>query len=393
VRWGHTVTVLTCAPNFPEGRVYPGFRNRWCQTEEMSGIQVIRLKTFMAPNAGALLRILDFLSFMLVAFVAGLFGRRPDVVVATSPQFFAAVAGWALAAVRRRPFVFELSDLWPASIVAVGAMRPGRMVRWMERVELFLYRKAAAVVALTGSFKRDLVARGVPAEKIAVVLNGVELSRYAPCERDAALAASAGLSPEHFTVGYIGTLGMAHGLENVLAAAELSRGTPLRFLFVGAGAERSRLVAEAGRRGLDNVIFVPPQPKDRMPAWWSVCDVALVHLKDTPVFETVIPSKIFEAMAMGLPILLVAPAGEASRIVQGEDAGLWVRAGDPNALSQAAQLLHASWELRRDPARRSLAAAPRYSREKQARDMLDAIEAAALPAAARVASPDVAVGR
>ena len=180
VRWGHRVTVLTCAPNFPEGKVYAGYSNRWYQVEEVDGIRVVRVKTFIAKNEGVLLRIGDYLSFMVTGFLAGLLQTRPDVVVATSPQFFTVVAGWAVAALRRRPFVFELRDLWPASIHAVGALQASTALRLLERLELFFYRRAAKVVALTEAFKHDLVSRGIPAEHVEVVLNGFDFARYTP---------------------------------------------------------------------------------------------------------------------------------------------------------------------------------------------------------------------
>ena len=384
VDWGHRVTVLTCFPNFPEGKLYPGYRNRMWQVEEMDGIRVVRLKTFVAPNAGRILRILDFLSFMVSAFFAGLFERRPDVVVATSPQFFAAVAGCAVSMLRRRPFVLELSDLWPDSIVAVGAMKRNLALRWIEKVELFLYRRASRIVALTEAFKRNLVGRGIDAGKIDVVINGVDLRRYAPRPRDSALAAQWSLPEGEFVVAYIGTHGMAHALENVLDAAGLVGDCGIRFLFVGAGAERSRLVAEAARRRLRNVTFIPAQPKETMPAVWSVCDIALVHLKDTPLFETVIPSKLFEAMAMRKPVLLACRDGEASRIVKWENNGLLVPAQQPQELAAAVLFLKENPAFVQQLAERSLAAAPQYSRERQARDMLKTIETAkdALPAVA-----------
>src|SRR5690242_6366337 len=178
VQWGHQVTVITSAPNFPDGRVFDGYRNAWRRVEAMNGIRVVRVKTFVAPNRGVFLRIADFLSFMIVAFVCGLFEERPDVVIATSPQFFTAVAGCALAAVRRLPWVFELADLWPESIGAVGAMRANFALRLMSRVELFLYRSALSVIALTNAFKRNLVGRGIDPGKIAVVINGADLRHH-----------------------------------------------------------------------------------------------------------------------------------------------------------------------------------------------------------------------
>lgn len=376
VRWGHEVTVLTCAPNFPGGNIYPGYRNRWRQVEHIDGIRVVRVKTFIAPNTGTVLRIIDFLSFMASAFVAGLFERRPDVLAATSPQFFAGVAGCALAMVRRCPFVLELADLWPDSIVAVGAMKRSLALRWLEKVEMFLYRRASGIVALTASFKRNLVRRGVDERKIQVVMNGVDLSRYSPRLRDAAFARRWNLPADDFVVGYIGTHGMAHALTNVLDAAELLRDLGIRFLFVGAGADREKLMADAARRGLINVTFVPAQPKEMMPAVWSVCDVALVHLKNAPLFETVIPSKIFEAMGMGKPILLAAPEGEATRIIVRERNGVCVAPQDPEKLAAAALSLKNSPSSVEELSRRSLAAAPQYSRERQARDVLVAFETA-----------------
>lgn len=377
VEAGHDVTILTCAPNFPGGRVFPGYRNRWRQIETISGMRVVRVKTFVAANEGIVRRTLDFVSFMVSAFVAGLFEKRPAVIAATSPQFFAAVGGWALAACRRIPFVFELGDLWPASIVAVGALRNSSLLRLVERLELFLYRRSAAIAALSPSFKRNLVGRGIAPEKIAVVINGVDLPRYAPQPRDRTLAEQWGLGGR-FTVGYVGTHGMAHALGNVVNAADLARDHDgLRFLLAGPGAERENLIAEASRRNLENMVFMPPQPKEHMPAVWSLCDVALIHLKNDPVFAEVIPSKIFEAMAMGLPLLIAAPAGEATRIVEDAGAGLCVLPEDPAALADAALRLMNDPELRHRLADAARAAAPRYSRETQARTMIAVLEAAA----------------
>ncbi len=369
VRWGHRVTVITCAPNFPFGRVFDGYRNGWYQVEEMAGMRVVRVKTYVAPNEGVALRSLDFLSFLVTGFGAGVLQARPDIVVATSPQFFAAVAGWAIGLVRRRPFIFELGDIWPSSIVAVGAMRSGFLLRLLERLELFLYRRSAAVVALTASFKRNLVGRGIPADKIAVVINGVDLPRYSPRPRDAEFADRWDLTGK-FVVGYVGTLGMAHGLTNVLDAADRVRDTNIRFLLVGPGAERDALKSETARRGLSNVVIAPAQPKDAMPRVWSLCDVALIHLKDSPVFAEVIPSKMFEAMAMELPLLLVAPRGEASRIVETERAGLVVPPADATSFADAVTQLAADETGRRRYAQNALQAASRYSRERQAVDMM-----------------------
>ncbi len=376
-RWGHDVTVITCHPNFPQGRLFDGHVNAWMRTEMMDGIRVLRVKTYIAPNRGVIRRVLDFVSFGAMGIVAGLMQPRPDVVAATSPQFFAAVAAWLIGAWRRIPFVFELGDLWPASIAAVGAMRANLGLRLVEKLELHLYRRAACVAALTQSFKDNLVGRGIAADKIAVVINGVDLGRYAPRARDETLAEQWGLTGK-VVIGYVGTHGMAHALGNVIDAAErLRERDDIRFLFAGAGAEREKLMADAAARRLGNVIFIPMQPKDMMPRIWSLCDVALVHLKDSPVFAGVIPSKIFEAMGMGLPVLLAAPDGEASRIVIDDDAGVHVAAEDPAALADAVVRLADDAAERDRLAIASHAAAPRHGRHVQARHMIAVLKAAA----------------
>ena len=370
-QWGHGVTVITCAPNFPHGKLFDGYANRWRQVEEMDGIRVVRVKTYIAANRGVVRRTLDFLSFLVTGTIGALREPKPDVVTATSPQFFAALAGWLVGLLRRRPFVFELGDLWPVSIEAVGAMKRGPAIRTLEKLELFLYRRSAAVIALTQSFKRNLTSRGIAPEKIGVVINGVDASRYQPRDRDRELAREWGLAGK-FVIGYVGTHGMAHGLGNVLDAAELlADADGIRLFLAGAGAERDALIEDANRRGLKNVVFIPPQPKSEMPRIWSLCDLALVHLKDNPVFAGVIPSKIFEAMAMGLPVLLAAPGGEATTIVEGNGAGVSVPPEDPAALAAAVRRLADDERERMGLARAALQASQRYSRERQAAEVLE----------------------
>ncbi len=376
IKAGHQVNVITCAPNFPQGALFDGYQNRWHQTEDMSGIKVIRVKTYISANRGVVRRSLDFLSFGLMGFIAGLFQPRPDIIAATSPQFFAAVAGWAISACRRLPFIFELGDLWPTSIAAVGAMKKGARLGLIEQLELFLYRRSTRVAALTYAFKKNLIARGIEEGKIDVVRNGVDLPRYAPRERDPTLAAKWHLQ-DKFVIGYVGTHGMAHGLSNVLDAAEkLKDHDNIRFFLAGAGAERDMLIEAAKQKSLSNIVFLPMQPKENMPAIWSLCDIALVHLKDSPAFAEVIPSKMFEAMAMGLPILLSVPDGEARAILEEHHAGIWIAPGDPIALANAVENLSADKPQRDQLAANSLRAAPQHSRAVQADEMITVFEKA-----------------
>ena len=376
VKAGYSVTIITSAPNFPDGILFPGYKNLWRQVENISGIRVVRVKTFIAPNLGVKRRTIDFLSFMVSGFMIGLFERKPDVIAATSPQFFAAVAGWLLGVFRRVPFVFELGDLWPASIIAVGAVKPGRVLYIIEKPELHLYRRAKSVVALTSAFKENLVARGIDENKIAVIPNGVDLWRYGLRDQDTALADQWNLTG-HFIVGYVGTHGMAHALCNVLDAAEkLQDRNDINFLFVGSGAERDSLIKDAENRNLKNVVFMPAQPKDAMQKVWSLCNVALVHLKNDPVFAGVIPSKMFEAMAVGLPILLAAPKGVASQILLDDKAGLHVPPQEPIELAAAVVHLADDTDHLRELATNSFAAAASHSREYQARHMAAVLECA-----------------
>jgi colanic acid biosynthesis glycosyl transferase WcaI len=387
VRWGHRVTVVTCTPNFPEGKVHPGYKNLWYQTETIGGIRVVRVKTYITANRGRLRRMADYLSFLPTACWAGM-REKADVVAATSPQMFAALAGLTIAFLLRRPFLLEVSDLWPESILAVGAMRSRNLVvRSLEAMAHFLYNRADRIVVLTESFRRKLSGIGVPETNIDVVLNGVDLEQYTPRGRDESLARDYGIEPGDFVVGYIGTLGMAHGLENVLEAATMLSGTEIRFLLVGPGADRDRLVRLAQEHRLRNVIFAPPQPKEEMPRYWSLCDVALVHLRGSLLFETVIPSKIFEAMGMGVPIVLSAPVGEASRIVRREDVGWHVPADDPNALARLLSRLAMDSHNVRKTASRSRSAAFNHTRARQAESFLLSLEKAQLRAHANGRMP------
>jgi glycosyltransferase involved in cell wall biosynthesis len=379
-RWvadGAHVTVITCAPNFPQGRVHDGYKNLWRSVAYVDGIRVVRVKSYITGNEGFARRILDYVSFMLSAMFFGLFEDRPDVVVGTSPQFFAAAGAWLLSVAKWRPFVFELRDLWPASIVTVGAMKKGLTIHMLEKFELFLYRRAALVVCVTNSFKEDLVGRGIDGSKIRIIRNGVDLSRYQPQPRSETMAKRLGVSKK-FVVAYFGTHGLAHALDNVLAAAQVLRGEPdVHFLLVGHGAQKKSLVLDAKERGLSNVSLHDALPKEDMPDLWSVCDVALVHLKNDPVFATVIPSKIFEAFGMGRPVMIVQPDGEAADLVRAAKAGEWVEPENPGALAAAVL----AWK--RDPEKlaefraNAAIAAKSHSRDRLAREMLELLRQAA----------------
>lgn len=372
VRAGHQVTVITCAPNFPKGKVFDGYRNRLWQQEQMDGIRVIRVWSYITANEGFVKRILDYQSFMLSATLAAPFVRGVDVVVGTSPQFFTACAAYLVSHLKRIPFVFELRDMWPESIKAVGAMKSDSVAyRWLERLEMFLYCRASRIVTVTHAFRDALMRRGIDGTKIDVVTNGVDLSHFAPQAKDVTLVQQLCLQ-DMFVAGYIGTHGIAHALETLLEAAQTLQQMPnaqnVRLLFLGDGARKQDLIAKAQAMGLRNVLFVESVQKDQVVRYWSVLDVSVIHLRKTGLFTTVIPSKLFECMGMGLPVLH-GVAGESAAIVEREQVGQVFES--ENAQQLVAGLLH----MRDNPAayadfqRNGLLAARRYDRKNLALQM------------------------
>jgi len=374
---GHEVTVVTNVPNYPEGRFHDGYRNRLRQVEHRDGVRVVRVKTYATPNTGQFRRLLDYLSFMITAGIFAPFEHRPDVVFSTSPQLFASVAAAWTALLRRRPHVMEVRDLWPASVIRSR----GLAFRTLERIELTLYRHATRIVALTPAFIDDLVSRGVPRRKIDLVVNGAALDLFQPHDRrDAELERELRLEGR-LTIGYPGTLATAHDIETLVAAAELLEDAPVRFVIVGGGPVKAQLEREAAQRCPDHFRFVSTRPREAMPRYWSLFDWSLVLLRDEPVLATVIPSKIFESMASGVPVLFVGPTGDGSAVVESERVGMCVAPGDPKALADAVRSILADRSAHAALRARCIERAPNWSRERQAKSTLDALRRAVGPGA------------
>ncbi len=343
-RQGHDVTVLTGMPHHPTGVVPAPYRRRVLVREEREGVHVLRTWLYATANAGRVRRSASYASFGASAVVSGaLLARKPDVLIATSPQFLCAVAGNLIAKWKQVPFVFEVRDLWPESIVAVGALSAGHpVVRGLEVLEEGLYQRAAKIVVVTESFRDRLVDRGVPASKIAVVRNGVDLGRFVPASRDTGLRRRLGYSEERFLVVYVGTHGMAHGLDTVLDVAARFRSRPdIQFLFVGEGAERAQLASRAQKEGLSNVRFLGSLPRDEIPEVYASSNLCVVPLRKTELFTTVIPSKIFEILGMGRAILLSVD-GEARRIVEASGGGVFTPPGDAERMGDAVERMAAN---------------------------------------------------
>ena len=379
-RWvaaGHEVTVVTSAPNHPRGVLYPGYRNRIRQVEDWDGIRVVRVVTFLAANAGTWRRSLNYLSYMVSAVILGSLERRPDVVVATSPQFLCGWAGVLVSKVRRTPFVLEIRDLWPESIAAVGAIRSRMAIGLLAKLELAMYRSARQIVTVGEGYRQRLLERGADGARLAVVMNGVDGELFSPRDRDEQLAARVGVAGR-FVVAYCGVIGMAHGLEVVLRAAlhlrERPDGRQVVFLLVGDGARLDALKAMAERDGLDNVVFTGNVAKPCVPGLIALSDVCLVHLRASDTFTTVMPSKIFEAAAMAKPVIL-GVRGFAAEFVGTAGCGLCIEPENEVELVDAVLRLSADRSLceRLGNAGRDHVVR-HYSRDELARDYLDVIE-------------------
>ena len=334
VKMGHDVTVVTCAPNHPGGNIYPGYKNRFYAAETVDGVKIIRLWTFIAANEGFARRILNYASYFAAVILALPLLPKTDVIVTTSPQFFCGLVGYGVRLFKRRPWVLEIRDLWPESIVTVGAMRKGLAIRFLEGLERFAYRQADAIVSVTHSFVPHIAALCGDSGKIDIIRNGTDLQVFQRSTDGPRIKRELGLEGR-FVAAYVGTHGMAHGLGTVLDAAALLRhDARIAFLMVGDGAERARLVAEKQARQLDNLLILGQRPKADMPGIWAATDASLIVLKRDDMFKKVLPSKMTEAMAMQCPIVL-GVEGEAAELLAEAQAGIAITPESAEELAAA----------------------------------------------------------
>lgn len=321
VNQGMDVTVITCFPNFPQGKVYEGYKNKLLKIEIIEGIRVIRVWTFITANEGFIKRTCDYISYSIISFLVGLF-IKTDRIIATSPQFFTALSGRWLSFFKRRPWIFEVRDLWPESIVAVGAMKRNFIIRLFEKLEIRLYKNADKIIVVTDSFKNKIIEKGIPSSKIFVHKNGANLKLYKPIEKNKQLESELHLVGKK-VFAYIGTHGMAHGLDFILNSIKKIQKThpEIHFLFIGDGAEKNNLLKQKEELKLSNVTMLSSVSKQEVVEYLSLMDYALVNLRKNDTFLHVIPSKIFEAAAMKKPILL-GLEGETKKIIQQFNAGI-----------------------------------------------------------------------
>jgi glycosyltransferase involved in cell wall biosynthesis len=348
---GHDVAVLTGFPNHPTGVIPAEYRSRARRLvgrEKVDGVNVVRTWLLPFPNRKAYERMLNYSSFCVSAATTGTFVARPEVVIGTSPQLLVGLSAWWIARLKRVPFVFEVRDLWPESLAAVGMGNEDSVLhRALGKIAGFLYRNSDHIVVVTEAFEEHLVERWkVPREKISVVENGVETNLFTAAKGNSELRSQLGLEGR-FVVCYIGTMGMAHGLETLVdAAARLQQSAPdVLLLLVGEGADKERIVAMAHAREIDNLRFIDQQPRETIPAYISASDASLVLLKKTDLFKTVIPTKMLEFMSCARPVILGVD-GQAREIMERAQAGIFIEPGNVDALVDAVNHLRCDAGLR-----------------------------------------------
>lgn len=354
---GLDVTVLTGMPNHPTGVVPAAYRRTPRRIEHVDGYRVVRTWLYATPNEGVARKTLGHLSFMVSSVLLGARSAGPaDVVVVSSPTFFSLGSAWVLARLRRARLVVEVRDLWPAIFVQLGVIQNRRVIAALERLELAAYRAADAVVTVTEGFRENIVGRGIPAAKVHTIPNGVDITRFRPDrENQQALIPQArerlGARPDDLLVLYIGAHGISQGLVRVADAADrLAReGVPVHFAFVGEGADKQRLAAHVAELGLTNVTLHPAVARDEVPGLLAAADICLVPLRDVPLFETFIPSKMFELLAAGRPVI-GSVRGEAARILT-EAGAVVVPPENPDLLAAAIRTLATSPRMRAEMSR------------------------------------------
>jgi glycosyltransferase involved in cell wall biosynthesis len=335
---GHDVQVLTGFPNYPEGKLYPGYRQRLLRRETMEGIPVLRVPLYPSHDESAFRRAANYASFAISAASIGLFAVKPaDVMYVYHPPATVAFPAIAIGWMRRIPFVYDIQDLWPDTLGSTGMMDNGFILKMMDRWCRVTYRAAARVVVLSPGFKSKLVERGVPPEKIDVIYNWCDESGIVKGPRDEELAGKLGLAGR-FNVVFAGTMGKVQSLDSVLEAAEAVavRRPGVQFVFMGGGIEVDRLRRAAREKGLPNVLFLPRRPFSEVGGILNLADVLLVHLKDAPLFRITIPSKIQAYLSMGRPIL-AAVRGDAADLVRKANAGLCCAPEDPDGIAETVE--------------------------------------------------------
>lgn len=340
VRQGFEVEVLTGFPNYPGGKLYPGYRIQWLQREVIDGVQVTRVPLYPNHDQSAIKRVLNYASFAASATIYGvLMARRASVIYAYHPPLTVGMAAALIKLFRRIPVVYDIQDMWPDTLRVTGMINNPKALNMVAHVCRWVYRRMSHIVVLSPGFKRLLLERGVPESKLSVIYNWAD---------EASLAAPVGqvstefATPEQFRILFAGNMGKAQALDTVLNAAALlqQRGSRVCWVMLGGGVEVKRLKAEATQRQLSNVVFLPAVPMAEVGAYLQAADALLVHLRKDPLFEITIPSKTQAYMAVGKP-LLMAVDGDAADLVRQSGGGVVAESENAEALANAADQLAA----------------------------------------------------
>lgn len=335
IELGNEVHVVTCFPNHPTGIIPDEYKGLKYKHEMMDSIHVHRNYVYATPNKGFVKKTLGHISFM---FSSVLFSmkkiEKPDVIITSSPTFFSILSGYWYSLRKREFFVLEIRDLWPAAMIELGVMKKGVVTNILEKMELFFYRKSKRLIMVTKSFKDNVVNRGIDGDKVHVITNGVNQELFFPREKNESLINTHDLK-DKFIITYVGAHGISQNLSTILKVAKaLKEDKDIQFLFIGEGAEKEQLIKIASEQKITNVKFVDSHPKETIPAFYSTSDICLVPLKNIELFKTFIPSKMFEIMACGVPIV-ASLEGESADILNESKAALVVQPDNAEEIKQA----------------------------------------------------------
>ena len=374
LRWvelGHKVTVITCVPNFPKGIVYSPYKNKLWQKEYINGIEVIRVWSFVSPNKGFILRLIDHLSFMITSLIACFFIKRFDVIITTTPQFFTTFTGYLISVIRNKKWILEIRDLWPDSLIAVGIIKKNLLFKFLKKLEYFFYRKASTIIVVTKSFCNIITKNKISKSKVHVITNGVNRKNFRFIGKDENIINKLNLK-EYFCIGYIGTIGMAHHIKTLLESAAYlnTLNYKIKFLIIGSGAEVENIKKQIKKNKIDNTIILDQIPHNEISKYWSILDCSITHLKKDNLFKSVIPSKIFESMAMGVPIIH-GVHGESADLIRETNTGEIFKPQDTKELNSIIIKFYNDRKLLKIYKDNCIFASEKFERNNLADKMLD----------------------
>jgi len=330
---GHDVTVLTGFPNYPTGKIYSGYRIYPWQKEKFDDVQVVRVPLFPEHSQSGLLRACNYISLAISISLLGFWlVPKPDIMFVYHPPLTLGIPAWILSRLWRIPFVFQIQDMWPETLAATGMLNNSMILEGIQRFANLIYRKANLIFVISPGFRRNLLSKNVPDEKIRVVSNWVDTEFYYPAQRDEQLAKALGLDG-YFNIMFAGNIGEAQGLDTVIEAAKRLTDLPkIQFVIIGDGTARSALEQLKTEYQLNNILFLGRYVGEKMSTLYALADVLLIHLKDDPLFRMTIPHKTFAYMASGKPII-AALSGDAADVVISAGCGLTCNSEDPVAMA------------------------------------------------------------